>query len=141
MPRIAFTDLTIKSLKEGTYFDTKTSAFGLRVGKNRRTWIVLKGARSAKLAIGHYPNCSLKQARQKALVALGTPHTSSNSPKFTEARNQFLMIHGATLRPRSLYQLQRTLRRHFHWNKTVDRITHYDVSLSDVSACETDLAA
>ncbi len=42
MPKIAFTDLTIQSLAPGTYFDVKTPGFGIRIGKNRKTWIALK---------------------------------------------------------------------------------------------------
>jgi hypothetical protein len=36
MPKHAqsrFTDLSIRSFKQGTYFDAKTLAFGMRVGK------------------------------------------------------------------------------------------------------------
>ncbi len=68
MPKIAFTDLTIRSLAPGMYFDAKTPAFGIRVGKNRRTWIVLKGARSIKVRLGHYPARSLAEARKRALT-------------------------------------------------------------------------
>src|ERR1700682_5100561 len=36
MPKIALSDLTVKSLKPGMYLDIKTPGFGIRVGKNRR---------------------------------------------------------------------------------------------------------
>jgi hypothetical protein len=74
MPKLAFTDLAVRSLKPGTYFDTKTPAFGMRVGKHRRTWIVLKGDRSAKVKLGHYPQLPLSDARKQALIALGSPY-------------------------------------------------------------------
>ena len=45
MPKIGLTDLSVRSLKEGLYFDTKTPAFGIRVGKNRKTWLVAIGTR------------------------------------------------------------------------------------------------
>ncbi len=126
MPKIAFTDLSIRALKEGVYFDTKTPAFGIRVGKRRRTWIVLKGARSTKLRLGHFPELSLSEARRRALVALGSPHTPSIAPPFPEALDQFLALD--RWKPRSKYEIERTLRRHFHWQKTLDKITHNDVA-------------
>jgi hypothetical protein len=54
MTQIAFTDLTVRSLKPGLFFDTRTPGFGIRVGKNRRTWLVLKGTNSIKVRLGHY---------------------------------------------------------------------------------------
>ncbi|MGN6683605.1 MAG: hypothetical protein ACTHKD_06295 [Devosia sp.] len=36
--QIKLTDLAVQKLGPGTYSDTKTPAFGIRVGKNRRTW-------------------------------------------------------------------------------------------------------
>jgi hypothetical protein len=50
-----FTDLTVRSLEEGYHFDGKMPRFGIWVGKNRRTWIVLRGPRSDKIKIGGYP--------------------------------------------------------------------------------------
>ena len=126
MPKIAFTDLSIRALKEGVYFDIKTPAFGIRVGKRRRTWIVLKGERSTKLRLGHFPELSLSEARRRALVALGSPHTPSTAPSFPEALDQFLALD--RWKPRSKYEIERTLRRHFHWQKTLDKITHNDVA-------------
>jgi integrase len=130
VPNVRFTDLAIRSLPEGLYFDEATPAFGIRVGKTRRTWLVTKGARESrtKVRIGHYPALSLADARRKAMVALGSPLQSLKAPTFLEAREEFLDMHGPTLKPRSLYQLQRTLRRHFKWTKTLDKITHTDIS-------------
>jgi integrase len=126
MPKIAFTDLSIRALKEGVYFDTKTPAFGMRVGKRRRTWIVLKGARSTKLRLGHFPELSLSEARRRALVALGSPFSPSHAPPFPDALDQFLSLD--RWKPRSKYEIERTLRRHFHWHKPLDKITHNDVA-------------
>jgi hypothetical protein len=58
-----FTDLTVRSLEEGYHFDGKMPRFGIWVGKNRRTWIVLRGPRSDKIKIGGYPDMSLAEAR------------------------------------------------------------------------------
>ncbi|HKI14925.1 MAG TPA: hypothetical protein VKA12_07945, partial [Roseiarcus sp.] len=46
-------------LPEGIYFDKRTPAFGIRVGKKRKTWVVLKEPNRTKLRIGHYPDLSL----------------------------------------------------------------------------------
>lgn len=125
MSKISFTDLTIQSLKPGTYFDLKTPGFGIRVGKNRRTWIVLKGAKSDKVSIGHYPAQRLSEARRAALRELGSRHVPSTAPTFPEALEQFLALN--RWRPRAKYEITRTLNRYFHWHKTLDKITHNDV--------------
>jgi Arm DNA-binding domain len=127
MTQIAFSDLTVRSLKPGLYFDTKTRGFGMRVGKNRRTWIVLQGQKSAKVRLGHYPALSLADARKRALVALGTPYQPSIAPSFIEAREQYLNT--GKWRPRFQYQLTRWLRLYFDWTKPIDQITPHDVML------------
>ena len=121
-----FTDISIRSLKAGTYFDNKTPSFGIRVGKNRKTWIVLKGPNRTKVRLGHYPALSLADARRKAFVALGSPLLPVSAPSFQEALEQFLSQD--RWRPRAKYEISRTLRRHFHWEKTLDKITHNDVA-------------
>lgn len=73
MPILGLTDLTVQSLKPGLYMDRKTPAFGLRVGKRRKTWIVLKEPNRTKIRLGHYPDLKLAEARRRAFVALGTP--------------------------------------------------------------------
>lgn len=35
------TDLAVQKLGPGLFLDTKTPAFGIRVGKNRKTWLVV----------------------------------------------------------------------------------------------------
>ncbi|AVT83691.1 tyrosine-type recombinase/integrase [Rhodopseudomonas palustris] len=123
-----FTDVTVRSLPEGVYFDSKTPSFGIRVGKNRRTWIALKGPNRTKVRLGHYPSLSLSEARKKALVVLGSPFAPSVAPGFQTLRETFLSAKERELRPRSFYQLNRTMRKYFHWTKAVDKITHADVS-------------
>ena len=54
MSVIRFTDLSIRSLPEGQYFDERTPAFGLRVGKRKKTWFVIKGSKRAKVRLGFY---------------------------------------------------------------------------------------
>lgn len=127
MPTLHFTDIGLRSLPEGVYFDEKTPAFGLRVGKHRKTWFVLKEPNRTRLRIGHYPALSLAEARKKAMVAIGTPmEVRRKVPSFPEARRQFL--EQGVWRPRSRYQITRNLERHFDWKKPIDKITHGDVA-------------
>jgi integrase len=132
--KIAFTDLAVRSLPEGLHFDARTPRFGIRVGKNRRTWIVLQGPRSDKKKLGTYPELSLAEARRRALVAIGSPYQPSTAPTFPEALELFLAR--SHWRPSSRRQITRTLNKYFHWQKPVDKITHNDVAavIDDIKA-------
>ncbi len=125
MPKLRFTDLSVHSLKEGLYFDERTTSFGIRVGKNRKTWIVIKEPNRTKVRLGHYPDLSLADARKRALVALGSPLGPPSAPSFVEARQQYLSQ--GKWKPKTRYETTRTLTKHFHWTKPIDRITHRDV--------------
>ena len=126
MPKIRLTDLAIKTLPPGFYVDERTPTFALRVLKNRKTWIVIKGMNRTKVRIGHYPDLSLADARKKALVTIGSPLAPPSAPPFPDAREQYLAQ--GHWRPRSRYEITRTLNRHFAWTKSIDKITHRDVA-------------
>src|SRR5260370_33572279 len=66
MPTTRLTDLTVRALPMGTHFDATTPAFGIRVGKHRRTWIVMRGEDRRRSRIGHYPTVTLSEARKGA---------------------------------------------------------------------------
>jgi hypothetical protein len=67
MPKLHMTDVVVSRLKlSGTFFDTTTPAFGLRVGKNRKTWFVIRGRERVRTNIGQYPTISLADARKEA---------------------------------------------------------------------------
>ena len=67
MPRVHMTDVVVSRLKEpGTYFDQTTPAFGLRVGKNRKTFFVIRGRERLRTNVGKYPAVSLADARKEA---------------------------------------------------------------------------
>ena len=123
---LRFTDLAVRSLKSGVYFDDRTPSFGIRVGKNRKTWLVLKGANRTKVRIGHYPQMSLQDARRKALVVLGSPFQPMATLTFPEALDLFLAQD--RWKPRSKYVLEHSLRWHFDWTRPLDKITHEDVA-------------
>lgn len=122
-----FTDLTVRSLPQGTYYDPRTPGFGIRIGKNRKTWIVLRGSREKRTQtiLGHYPSLSLQDARKRALVALGSPLAPRDSPAFPEALEAFLAQD--RWRPRSFAVLKSSLK-HFQWTRPLDKITHEDVA-------------
>jgi len=123
------TDLTIRTLPKGLHLDTRLTSFGIRVGKSRKTWIVIRGKNRTKVSLGHYPAISLADARKRALVALAASGTDQvASPTFPVALKEFQEKHVAHLRPRSAYQLTRNLIRHFPWTKPVDQISHHDVA-------------
>ena len=127
VPKI-LTDLTIKNLPAGLHFDQKLASFGIRVGKNRKTWLVVKGPNRTKIALGLYPQVSLQDARKKAFAALASEEVKVTTLTFADARAKFLEKHGAGLRPGSLAQITNTLTRHFKWQKTLDAVTHADVA-------------
>jgi hypothetical protein len=110
------TDLTVRNLPQGLHFDARLTSFGIRVGKTKKTWVVIKGANRTKASLGHYPALSLHDARRKALIALASPDTpvERSAPRsFPDVLESFLAQQEETLRPLSLYQLNRILHRHF----------------------------
>lgn len=114
MAKVAFTELRIRNLRPGAYFDEKTPAFGIRVGKNRKTWIVIRGRERIRTRIGHYPALPLADARKKALVLLGTPLDQQPVSTFAEGRDLYLRTHCAQRqRERTRKETGRLLTKHF----------------------------
>src|ERR1700712_2186985 len=77
MPTARLTDVTVRALLPGTYFDATTPAFGIRVGKSRRTWIVMRGKERRRISIGRYPDLPLADARKEAKKLLAELHVSA----------------------------------------------------------------
>ena len=125
MPKVHFTEITIPRLAVGLHFDTKLPSFGMRVGKTRRTWLVIKGDNRTKVRIGHYPAINLAEARKKALVALGSPMQEKVQISFKDALTAFLAL--PRWRPQSKKVLTSSLS-HFKWTRSLDKITHEDVA-------------
>lgn len=119
-----FTDLSVQKLPEGTHFDTKVTGFGIRVGKNRKTWIVVKGTNRTKVTLGHYPSTSLAEARKLAQEAIVAPTWSKPRIAFPEALQTFLEL--PKWRPATASVLKSTTKP-FAWKKQVHQITHEDV--------------
>lgn len=132
MATVAFTELTIRHLKPGSYFDEKTPAFGIRIGKNRKTWIVVRGRERIRTRVGHYPALPLVEARKKALVLLGTPLEQSPVSTFGDARDLYLRTHCAQKqRERTRKETERLLAKHF---ASLDRKKLSSITTAQVSA-------
>lgn len=119
-----FTDLGVQKLPEGTHFDGKVKGFGIRVGKNRKTWIVVKGENRTKLTLGHYPATSLSDARKLAQEAIVAPTSGKPRIAFPLALQAFLAL--PTRRSGTVAVMHSTLKP-FTWKKQVHLITHEDV--------------
>ncbi|MGA7787413.1 MAG: Arm DNA-binding domain-containing protein, partial [Xanthobacteraceae bacterium] len=81
-----FTDVAISRLKtEGMYYDESTPAFGIRVGKNRKTWFVVRGRERSRKTFGRYPDKSLADARKEAKALLTQPVRKNERVTFEAA--------------------------------------------------------
>ncbi len=76
------TDVSVRQRPQGVYFDTKTPAFGNRIGKLRKAWIIIKGRKRTKVRLGHYSEMSLADARNRAL---GSPMNERPHINFPDA--------------------------------------------------------
>lgn len=115
----------MRSLKPGLHMDDCTPAFGIRVGKRLRTWIVLKEPNRTKVTIGHYPNLSLSDARKKAMIALASP-TPETRPKISFDEAIALFLAQSRWRESTKRVLTSSLR-HFSWTRPLSKITHEHV--------------
>jgi Arm DNA-binding domain len=119
MTTVLLTDIRVRQLKASdvqvTYWDTQLRGFGVRVGRQRKTWLVMRGKKRTRVTLGHYPQLGLSEARKKAMAALGeTPTTIANRMNFETALEKFVTQHcEPNYKPRSRYQVERTLRRYF----------------------------
>jgi hypothetical protein len=69
MPRAHLTDLGVSKLTvPATYWDETLPAFGVRVGKSTKTWIVVPDQRRVTKIIGYYPALPLAKARASAEI-------------------------------------------------------------------------
>ena len=111
--RLHLKDVVVQRLQQtGIYYDTTTPAFGIRVGKNRKTWVVTRGEKRERISIGRYPEVSLADARKKAKQLLLEPKTKTDSRTFDEAFEEY----SATLetkKPRTRKEYKRLLTKHF----------------------------
>ena len=102
MPKIALTEISVRALKpvgvQTTFWDASLPNFGVRVGKQRKTFVVLVGATERRrVTLGAYPELSIARARQMARERLYTPQATAEPAKpvaaFSEALELFLSTH------------------------------------------------
>jgi integrase len=115
----------VQKLKPGVYFDTKLPSFGIRVGKHRRTWIIMKGQHPRRsITLGQYPAVSLRDARKKATAAFVAPDIKRATITFPEAKEEFLRQD--RWRPQTKRVLTSNLK-HFTWKGQLAKITQEQV--------------
>ena len=113
----AITDLTIKNATEGIHWDSSLKGFGIRIGKNTKTFIVLV-ASGRRHRIGHYPSMSLSEARKEAKRILSEKTLGKIRPKqfaFEDAKNEFL--HSKQRKAKTLYDYTRLLDSHYDYGR------------------------
>lgn len=129
MPNSPLTDIAIRNASVGTHWDSVIRGFGLRVGKNNRSFIVLLGS-GRRFKIGQYPAMSLSDARKEARRHLAEKHLGKTIPKFVafeDARNRYLEAARAKNRPSTVFGYQSRLNR-IPWGRTaIAEITPRDV--------------
>jgi integrase len=109
----AFNEMIVKALPIGKHFDPSTPAFGMRVGKNRRTWIVQRGTDRRIIRVGHYPAMTLAEARQKGKQLLSSTQLNHERVTFQQAYDLFKQVHVAAKKPRTQEDYERVLKRHY----------------------------
>src|SRR5256885_690167 len=86
MPQLHLTDVVVQRLNTvGIYYDTTTPAFGIRVGKHRKAWVITRGADRERVTLGKYPAMSLAEARKQAKKLLAEEPTTRGKVTFNEA--------------------------------------------------------
>lgn len=107
------TDLTIRSLPSGTYFDTKTPAFGIRIGKHRKTWFVVRTKARLQTVVGRYPDLPLSEARTAAKRLLTETPERTVRITFETAKTLFIAENYTDSAARTRSEAQRLLDKHF----------------------------
>jgi integrase len=131
MPTVRLTDLTVRALLMGTHFDATTPAFGIRVGKHRRTWIVMRGQERRRIRIGHYPALTLSEARKEAKRLLAATHLPGKRVTFGEAYEVFKTDYITRRKARTQKDYRRMIETHFLPTlkpKRMDAISSYTLS-------------
>ena len=110
------TDVVVSRLRPGMYYDETLPAFGIRVGKNRKTWIVMRGVERIRTRIGHYPALSLKDAREAARKLL----TEAPTPKSKTLGEAYTLFKGAIAdkKPRTQKDYKRLIEKYLLKLKT-----------------------
>ena len=112
-------DAFIRSAPEGTYWDDSLKGFGIRIGKQSKTFLVLV-ASGRRQSIGRYPLMSLADARKKARAILAEKHLGKVHPThvaFDDAKRDFLADCAKKNKPRTVKDYTRLLNRHLTFGR------------------------
>lgn len=119
MPVVRLTDIAVRALKPSqeriTYWDQTLPAFGVRVGRRTKVFIVMHGKARKRIVLGRYPRMPLQTARKRAqaLIYGPDPEQPQDGPPAAHAVEQFIDIHHAQSRPSTRKEQQRLLTNHF----------------------------
>ncbi len=137
MPVVALTDLSIRALKppakgQRLYRDKTVRGFGCRVSQGgTKTFVVVAGANRQFVTIGRYPTLSLADARKEARRHLAERTLGKVRPvsvSFEEVQDRFLDACRAKNKPRTVYDYERILKRHFKFGRTpLGNITQHEL--------------
>jgi len=154
------TDLAVRSLKppatgQYTFRDPTIPGFGVRISQGgTKTFTLMHGPDRKLTTLGHFPIISLAQARKKArdLLAARQLGIYQQVPKttFAEAYDIFLKGYKAKNRPKTVYDMERLVRRHlmakFKNHRVAQVMTHelavvFDGLLQTPAECKAAFAA
>jgi integrase len=122
------TDIVVQRLKEpGIYYDESTPAFGIRIGKHRKTWVITRGKARERVSIGTYPGLSLADARKQAkLLLTEEPADHAGKTTFSAAYAIYKTVLDRK-KPRTKYDYERILDKYFEpefGKKPLSKITY-----------------
>jgi integrase len=138
MPKLHMTDVVVTRLKfNGTYYDETTPAFGLRVGKNRKTWFVVRGRERLRTNIGQYPATSLADARKEARKLLTEEPTKADRITFNAAYELFKEALKSK-KERTQYDYKRVLDKYIEPKLCSKKLS--DISYEDITKITDPLA-
>src|SRR5262249_45759135 len=121
MPTAKLTDLAIPHLPVGMHWDALLPAFGVRVLKTRRTFLIVRNG-GRRQRIGHYPALKLGKARELARKAMASPNTDPQP--YADVLDAYVERHlKRNCRPKNAKELERILRKHFTFTKTIQAVT------------------
>lgn len=134
------TDLTLKKLTEGTYYDDVVTGLHVRVSpKGVKAFSLLHtvNGRRKRTKIGRYPTISLSESRQKAkevlaAVTLGSGVKTPENAILTagEAYEAYRRLHISTLKPSTQKNNTYILEKHFKplFTNKINTITKGDIT-------------
>lgn len=139
MPRLHLTDVVVQRLKTvGIYYDTTTPAFGIRIGKNRKAWVITRGTDRQRITIGQYPTTSLAEARKDAKKRLAEKPNVRRKLSLGQAYDAYKAII-ASKKPRTQRDYKRMLDKYLLPH--LERKKLGDITYEDIIAITDQLAS